>query len=92
MVANTSYIVGENKVVSLQLESTKGERFVVKEATFKLTLDEVEVLKGDCKIDNENLIVSCQLEPPNPGFYQLDIKCVVGLETFIFRYGVIVKC
>ncbi|WP_072684056.1 hypothetical protein [Holdemania sp. Marseille-P2844] len=92
MVANPAYIIGENKVVSLQLESTKGEHFVVKEATYKLTLDEVEVLTGDCKIDNEKYVVSCQLEPPDPGFYQLDIKCVIGPETFIFRYGVIVKC
>ena len=42
MVANPAYIIGENKVVALQLESTKGDHFVVKEATYKLTLDDVD--------------------------------------------------
>ena len=92
MSGNVAYIKGENKVVPVQIESTTGEHFGIKEATYKLSLNDVEILTGECKIDAEKYIVSCQLDPPEPGFYQLDIECLIGPEIFIFRFGVIVKC
>lgn len=92
MSGNVAYITGENKVVPVQIENIIGEHFVIKGATYKLSLNGIEVLTGECKIDAEKYIVSCQLDPPEAGFYQLDIKCLIGPETFIFRFGVVVKC
>lgn len=46
MSGNVAYITGENKVVPVQIESIIGEHFVIKGATYKLSLNGVEVLTG----------------------------------------------
>ena len=92
MAGNVAYITGENKLVRIDVQSLANEHFVIKEATYKLTLDGTEILSDVCEIDPINNVVSCLLEPPKPGYYQLDVTCLIGPETFIFRFGVIAKC
>lgn len=92
MAGYKSYILGEDKIVRLQILSTTDSLFVIKSANYKLTLNGEIVLEGFCSIDTTSNIISCQLAPAVPGSYQLDVTYIIGAETFIHRCGVIVTC
>lgn len=87
-----NYIVGEKKNAMIRIVSETDEPFYIKEASFKLSRDGVEVLSDPCKIDRQHQILYAYLAPADPGFYQLEFTYMIGTETFKVRYGVIVRC